>query len=136
MIWRTTGRGKGLDEEYYGLSLTLGGGDVRLIDMVYAYSVFANGGVMAGQPVSEDGRQARLSHPGPHCQHLAGRGQGWPDRLQLSSSQPACGEPTARLPTGVQSDYNTRKASYGEPAALPGRCPIVPLRPRLNSTNN
>ena len=28
----------------YGLSLTLGGGDVSLIDMTAAYSVFANGG--------------------------------------------------------------------------------------------
>lgn len=42
-----------LDKEYYGLSLTLGGGDVRLLDMVYAYSVFASGGVMAGQPSKE-----------------------------------------------------------------------------------
>lgn len=33
---------RGLD--YYGLSLTLGGGEVHLIDMTYAFSVFANGG--------------------------------------------------------------------------------------------
>ena len=36
----------------YGLSLTLGGGEVALIDHTYAFSVFANGGVMAGTPVS------------------------------------------------------------------------------------
>ncbi len=35
----------------YGLSLTLGGGEVTLLDHTYAFSVFANGGVMAGQPV-------------------------------------------------------------------------------------
>lgn len=35
----------------YGLSLTLGGGDVSLIDMTSAYSVFANGGKKV-QPVS------------------------------------------------------------------------------------
>ena len=40
-----------LTKDYYGLSLTLGGGEVRLIDMTYAFSVLANGGVMAGQPV-------------------------------------------------------------------------------------
>ncbi len=34
----------------YGLSLTLGGGEVALFDHTYAFSVFANGGVMAGQP--------------------------------------------------------------------------------------
>ncbi|MEA3346198.1 MAG: PBP1A family penicillin-binding protein [Chloroflexota bacterium] len=48
-----------LNADYYGLSLTLGGGEVRPLDMTYAFSVFANGGVMAGQPISEDRR-----HPG------------------------------------------------------------------------
>ena len=38
----------------YGLSLTLGGGEVALLDHTYAFSVFANGGVMAGQPVPAD----------------------------------------------------------------------------------
>ncbi|PIE80505.1 MAG: hypothetical protein CSA11_07845 [Chloroflexi bacterium] len=37
----------------YGLSLTLGGGEVSLIDMVYAYSVIDNNGVMVGQPRPE-----------------------------------------------------------------------------------
>lgn len=35
---------------FYGLSLTLGGGEVALLDHAYAFSVFANSGVMAGQP--------------------------------------------------------------------------------------
>lgn len=43
-----------LARDYYGLSLTLGGGEVRLLDMTYAFSVLANGGYMAGQPVPED----------------------------------------------------------------------------------
>jgi len=43
---------KGL--QHYGLSLTLGGGEVKLIDMVYAFSVFANNGTMYGTPVPED----------------------------------------------------------------------------------
>ncbi len=33
-----------------GPDVTLGGGDVKLIDLTYAYSVFANGGTMAGAP--------------------------------------------------------------------------------------
>lgn len=40
-----------LNREFYGLSLTLGGGEVTLLDMTYAYSVFANNGVMTGEPV-------------------------------------------------------------------------------------
>ena len=42
--------------DFYGLSLTLGGGEVRLIDMTYAYSVLANGGTMAGQEIDPDDR--------------------------------------------------------------------------------
>ncbi len=40
-----------LNRDFYGLSLTLGGGEVALLDLAYAYSVFANGGVMVGDPV-------------------------------------------------------------------------------------
>ncbi|HEM61315.1 MAG TPA: PBP1A family penicillin-binding protein, partial [Chloroflexi bacterium] len=43
-----------LNRDYYGLSLTLGGGEVKLLDMTYAFSVLANGGYMAGQPIAED----------------------------------------------------------------------------------
>jgi membrane peptidoglycan carboxypeptidase len=35
------------DPERYGLTLVLGGGEVKLIDMTYAYGVFANEGVRA-----------------------------------------------------------------------------------------
>jgi membrane peptidoglycan carboxypeptidase len=41
----------------YGLSLTLGGGQVSLLDHTYAFGVFANGGVMAGKPVPEDSQR-------------------------------------------------------------------------------
>ena len=37
----------------YGPALTLGGADITLLDLTYAYSVFANGGVMRGQEVLE-----------------------------------------------------------------------------------
>jgi len=40
-----------LNRDFYGLSLTLGGGEVTLLDLTYGYSVFANGGVMVGEPV-------------------------------------------------------------------------------------
>ena len=42
------------NEELYDLSLTLGGGEVKLLDLVYAFSVFANNGMMCGQPVARD----------------------------------------------------------------------------------
>lgn len=42
------------NEDLYDLSLTLGGGEVKLLDLVYTFSVFANGGMMHGQPVAGD----------------------------------------------------------------------------------
>jgi penicillin-binding protein 1C len=45
------------DLDYYGLSLTLGGGEVTLLDMTYAFSVFANGGRMTGVPRPEEMRR-------------------------------------------------------------------------------
>lgn len=54
---------RGLD--YYGLSLTLGGGEVHLLDMVYAFSVFANGGRMYGAPVPEDQLRAGFRELNP-----------------------------------------------------------------------
>ena len=40
-----------LNGDFYGLALTLGGGEVKPLDMAYAFSVFGNTGVQAGQPV-------------------------------------------------------------------------------------
>jgi 1A family penicillin-binding protein len=39
--------------EHYGLSLTLGGGPVKLLDLTFAYGALANGGVLIGEPVKE-----------------------------------------------------------------------------------
>ncbi len=43
-----------LDKADYGLALALGGAEAKLLDMVYAFSVFANGGTMYGMPVASD----------------------------------------------------------------------------------
>ena len=41
-------------EGSYGPSFTIGGVDVKLVDMVYGYSVFATGGIMRGVPTVQD----------------------------------------------------------------------------------
>ncbi len=43
-----------LNGDFYALALTLGGGEVKPLDMAYAFGVFANMGTMAGQPVSPE----------------------------------------------------------------------------------
>ncbi len=54
------------DPDRYGLTLVLGGGEVRLLDMTHAYGVFANGGVKA-EPRSilriEDSNGAIIKEP-------------------------------------------------------------------------
>jgi penicillin-binding protein 1C len=57
----------GLDRglNYYGLSLVLGGGEISLLDHTYAYSVLANGGVMAGEPVPPEERRTGFRNLDP-----------------------------------------------------------------------
>lgn len=42
-----------LDDRTYGPSVTLGGVDIKLADVTYAYTVFATGGVMRGVPTTQ-----------------------------------------------------------------------------------
>ncbi|MBV9172157.1 MAG: PBP1A family penicillin-binding protein [Chloroflexi bacterium] len=42
------------EPDRYGLSVTLGGGEVKLLDLTYAYSVFANGGRQVGATIAAD----------------------------------------------------------------------------------
>ena len=57
------GLNRGLN--FYGLSLVLGGGEVALLDHTYAYSVFANQGVMVGEPVLPEERQEGFRNLNP-----------------------------------------------------------------------
>jgi len=45
------------EPDRYGLSVTLGGGEVKLLDLTFAYSVFANGGQQIGVAVPSDRRE-------------------------------------------------------------------------------
>ncbi len=45
------------NEDMYDLSVTLGGGEVKLLDLVYAYSAFANNGQLYGQLVPKDAQR-------------------------------------------------------------------------------
>ena len=46
------------DPARYGLSVTLGGGEVTLLDLTYAYTPFANNGLQAGLPLAGADRDA------------------------------------------------------------------------------
>lgn len=104
-----------LDKEYYGLSLTLGGGDVRLLDMVVAYSVFANSGVMAGQPVPEDRQRLGYRELDP-VSILQVRDKDGQIIYQYDQPQTErlVDQQHIYLLQDIQSDYNARKAAYGD----------------------
>jgi membrane peptidoglycan carboxypeptidase len=91
------------DPDRLGLAVTLGGGEVRLLELAAAYAAFANGG-HALQPVAvrrvEDARGQVLWSQGP------GEGQATLD------------ERVAYLITDILSDGAARLPSFGEGSAL------------------
>ena len=91
------------DPDRLGLAVTLGGGEVRLLELATAYAAFANGG-HALQPVAvrrvEDARGQVLWSQGP------GEGQATLD------------ERVAYLITDILSDGAARLPSFGEGSAL------------------
>ena len=98
----------------YGLSLTLGGGEVRLLDLVYAYSVLANGGEQVGAPVREADLQPgrRVLEPIVITKIIDSSGnvvfeQEPARRERLASEQ------TTWLITDILSDDEARQDTYG-----------------------
>ena len=102
------------NDDLYDLSLTLGGGEVKLLDLVYAYSVFANGGVMYGQPVAGDAQKPgyRMMQPvailsvedanGKVLEEFTG-----PQRAEVLRPQ------IAYMITSILSDTNARSLLFG-----------------------
>jgi len=111
----------GLDRglEFYGLSLTLGGGEVRLLDMAYAYSVLANYGVMVGRPVPAERLRPGYRQLDPVAILRVEDREGKvlyeydePQRQEILSPQ------LAYLMTSILSDRQARRAAFGHPNPL------------------
>ncbi|HIQ01068.1 MAG TPA: penicillin-binding protein [Anaerolineales bacterium] len=111
----------GLDRglEFYGLSLTLGGGEVRLLDMAYAYSVFANYGVMTGKPVPAEQLRPGYRELDPVAILRVEDRQGnilyeytESERREILSPQ------LAYLMISILSDRQARWAAFGHPNPL------------------
>lgn len=103
----------------YGLSLTLGGGEVKLLDMVYAFSVINNMGVMVGQPRAENLQRLgyRTLDPVAILRVEDARGNvlyeySQPERREILTPQ------LAFLMNDILSDRSARCAAFGCPNAL------------------
>jgi len=103
------------DASKYGLSLTLGGGEVRMIDMAEAFSVFANGGIrkdlVAIQKVSDMTGKTLFEFKDPN------RDKDVPSQLLLSGPRVVSSE-TAFLISHILLDNNARQDMFGANSSL------------------
>jgi membrane peptidoglycan carboxypeptidase len=124
-----------LETGRYGLALTLGGGEVTLMDMTYAYSVFANSGVMAGQPVSAEAQRPgyRMLDPVAVLRVEDRNGQVL-YQFDTPKTQPILSPELAYLINNVLSDREARVAAFGRgnPLELENRTAAA----KTGTTNN
>ncbi|MGB4805092.1 MAG: transglycosylase domain-containing protein [Anaerolineae bacterium] len=124
-----------LRDDYYGLALTLGGGEVKLLDMVYAFSLLANGGVMAGDAVPAE-RQAEGLRTLDPVSILQVRDKNGliiyeykePKLAQVVSPQ------VAYVMSNILSDTAARWAAFGRPNDL--EIPGHTVAAKTGTTNN
>ena len=107
------------DPQRYGLSVTLGGGEVKLMDLTYAYSVLANGGRQAGVNVRSNPREAGFRQFDPISVLKVTDSSG----KVLYELKPADGVEVAdpRLVyqvTSILADNQARVPTYGRNSAL------------------
>lgn len=108
-----------LQDDHYGLSLTLGGGEVKLLDMAYAYSVFANNGVMIGQPIPPEGQQPGMRKLNPvailRVEDSSGRVL---EEYKSPVPEQVLSPQLAFLITDVLSDNRARTPAFGPNSVL------------------
>ena len=108
--------------QFYGLALTLGGGEVKLLDMTYAYATIANGACMIGMPRPRDLKKAGLRDLDPVSILRIEDANG----AILFDYKPAVnpsllGPDSERLTymlKNIMSDANARAPAFGFPSVL------------------
>ncbi|MCA9982108.1 MAG: transglycosylase domain-containing protein, partial [Anaerolineales bacterium] len=112
----------------YGLSLTLGGGEVRPLDMAYAFGVLANGGQMIGQPVPEPRQRLGFRTLEPvTILRVEDRNGAAIYEYNQPQQQQILTPPLAYLMNDILSDAQARCAGFGCPNVLelPGGRPAA-----------
>ncbi len=108
-----------LNRDDYGLALTLGGGEVKLLDMTYAYGVVANKGVMAGTPAPTADRRPGFRELNPvsilKVEDANGNTLYQYDKPEVKE---VLDSKVAYLVTNVLSDNNARAVAFGPNSPL------------------
>ncbi|MGQ9683715.1 MAG: penicillin-binding protein [Anaerolineae bacterium] len=107
------------DRRQVGLALTLGAAEVSLLDHTYAYSVLANGGVMAGVPVPEGRRIPgyRALDPVMVLKVTDGRGRVLDEFVQPARAE-VLDPRIAYMISSILSDNAARTPAFGPNSAL------------------
>lgn len=126
-----------LNEDYYGLALTLGGGEVKPIDMAYAYSVLANLGTMAGQPVPDVNRRpGRRTLDPVSILRIENRDGGVIYEYREPKTEQVVDQALAYLMNDILSDNNARAAAFGINSVLKRDFEDRPIAAKTGTTNN
>jgi 1A family penicillin-binding protein len=116
------------DPDRYGLSVTLGGGEVKLLDLTYAYSVFANGGQQIGVAKAADRREDgfRQFDPVSILKVTDSTGKVLYEYTRPGTAQVADPRLVYQI-TSILSDDTARQPTYGanSPLLLPGNRPAA-----------
>lgn len=111
---------------WYGISLTLGGGEVKLVDLTYAYTVFANNGVMNGVPVQPDLQQPGLRKLDPVAiLKIEDRNGNIVEQFDGPQSERIMPAEYSYLITNILSDNVARAPTFGGTLQLPGPRPAA-----------
>jgi membrane peptidoglycan carboxypeptidase len=121
---------------FYGLALTLGGGEVRLLDHTYAFSTLANGGVMAGQPVPDEEQRPGYRKVDPvFVLEVRDKDGNTLERYEQPTMDRAFDPAPVYMLNNVLSDPSPRPVAFGTYAqylTLPDR----PVAAKTGTTNN
>lgn len=126
-----------LNADYYGLALTLGGGEVKPIDMAYAYSVLANLGTMAGQPVPEIERRSGHRTLDPVAiLRIEDRDENIIYEYKEPATEQVVDPALAYLVTNILSDNQARTPAFGPNSMLKRDFEDRPIAAKTGTTNN
>ena len=126
-----------LNQDYYGLALTLGGGEVKPIDMAYAYSVLANMGTMAGQPVPEVNLRPGHRNLEPVSILRIEDKEGNPIYEYTEPTTEQVIDPAlAFIMNDIMADNNARAAAFGGNSVLKRDFEDRPIAAKTGTTNN
>jgi 1A family penicillin-binding protein len=117
------------EPDRYGLSVTLGGGEVKLLDLTYAYSVFAAGGMQVGAAVPADRQEAGFRQFDPVAILKVADSSGKTLYEYRQASAQVADPRLVYQITSILSDDKARQPTYGANSAL-----VLPNRPAAVKT--